>query len=254
MPYDLHTEADLTNLAKLAEYDTLIFPSFRNVPADKLAAIQDTLTTLVKNYHVGLITAGDFMTNDATGAALPGDSYARMKSLLDISRVDGAAGVNADIVAGTSGTPMMAGYTAGELIHQYTNIGTSFFTSTDGLGTTLASQVINGQTYNAVLATETGGHNVTVPGPATSLACRSTAPAMPRPGSPIASIAASTNSSTVRVERNECRSDNRASGSPRSSSGQSSSPSASVARPPKYCSAAWKLSGSVPWKPKIACL
>ena len=89
VPYDLLTEADLTDLAKLATYDTLIFPSFRNVPAAKVTAIQDTLTTLVKNYHVGLITAGDFMTNDATGAALPGDSYARMKALLDISRVDG---------------------------------------------------------------------------------------------------------------------------------------------------------------------
>ena len=55
---------------------------------------------------------------------------------------------------------MMAGYTAGELIHHYTTIGTSYFTSTDGLGTTLASQMVNGQTYNAVLATMTGGHNV----------------------------------------------------------------------------------------------
>src|SRR3954469_621247 len=160
VPYDLLTEADLTDLARLATYDTLIFPSFRNVPADKLAAIQDTLTTLVKNYHVGLITAGDFMTNDAAGAVLPGDAYIRMKALLDVSRVDGASGVNVDVVAGTSTNPMMAGYTAGELIHQYTAIGTSFFTSTDGLGTTLASQVINGQSYNAVLATTTGGHNV----------------------------------------------------------------------------------------------
>src|SRR4051812_3419538 len=72
VPYALLTEADLPDLARLAPYDTLIFPSFRNVPADKLTAIQDTLTTLVKNYHVGLITAGDFMTNDAAGGALPG--------------------------------------------------------------------------------------------------------------------------------------------------------------------------------------
>ena len=49
------------------------------------------------------------------------------------------AGVTVDVVAGTSANPVMAGYTAGELIHQYTNIGSSFFTSTDGLGTTLAS-------------------------------------------------------------------------------------------------------------------
>src|SRR4051794_14448117 len=160
VPYDLLTEADLTDLAKLATYDTLIFPSFRNVPAANLTAIQDTLTTLVKNYHVGLITAGDFMTNDAAGAALPGDSYARMKSLLDISRVSGASGVTVDVVAGSTTNAVMAGYTAGELIHQYTNAGTSYFTSTDGLGTTLASQIVNGQTFNAVLSTQTGGRNV----------------------------------------------------------------------------------------------
>ena len=82
VPDDLLTEADLTDLAKLASYDTEILPSFWNVPADKVTAIQDPLTTLVKNYHVGLITAGDFMTNDATRPrVLLGDSYARMKAL-----------------------------------------------------------------------------------------------------------------------------------------------------------------------------
>ena len=55
---------------------------------------------------------------------------------------------------------MMAGYTAGELIHQYTNIGTSYFTSTDGLGTTLASQDGQWSDLQRGLATETGGRNV----------------------------------------------------------------------------------------------
>ena len=85
VPFDILTEDDLTNLAKLVNYDTLIFPSFANVPAAKLAAIQDTLTTATQHYDVGLIAAGNFMTNDETGAALPGDSYARMKSLLGVS-------------------------------------------------------------------------------------------------------------------------------------------------------------------------
>ncbi|WP_238298730.1 polysaccharide deacetylase family protein, partial [Methylobacterium soli] len=160
VPYDLLTEADLTNLTKLAAYDTLIFPSFRNVPAANVAAITDTLTTLTKNYHVGLITAGDFMTNDANNAALPGDSYSRMKSLLDVSRVDGANAVNVNVTAAPTTNPVMAGYTANELIHQYNNISTSYFTSTDGLGTTLANQNVNGVNQIAVMATQTGGRNV----------------------------------------------------------------------------------------------
>ena len=44
-----------------------------------------------RQFGVGLITAGDFMTNDETGAALPGDSYARMKLLFDATRVIGRA-------------------------------------------------------------------------------------------------------------------------------------------------------------------
>ena len=161
VPFDLLTEADLTNLAKLASYDTLIFPSFRNVPADKLTAIQDTLTTLVKNYHVGLITAGDFMTNDETGAALPGDSYARMKSLLGVSRVDGASGVTVDVAARQHHQPRdgrLHRRRADPRLRRRPAPRTS--PAPSAWARTLASQVVNGQTYNAVLATETGGRNV----------------------------------------------------------------------------------------------
>lgn len=160
VPYDLLSESDLTDLSKLSNYDELIFPSFRNVSAAKVGAITDTLTALEKNYHVGIITAGDFMTNDEKNAPLSGDSYARMKALLDVSRVDGVNGVNVDVTAATTTNPVMTGYTAGESIHQYTNISTSYFTSTDGLGTTLANQTVNGQSHIAVMATQTGGKNV----------------------------------------------------------------------------------------------
>ncbi|MGE7416221.1 polysaccharide deacetylase family protein [Methylobacterium tarhaniae] len=157
--YDLLSEADLTNLSKLVNYDALVFPSFQNVPADKVGTITDTLTTLTKNYNVGIVTAGNFMTNDATGAALPGDSYARMKALLDVQLVGNASG-NVQVTAGSSTNPMMAGYTPNEVIRNYSGISTSFFTSADGLGTTLANQVVNGQSKAAVLATKTGGNNV----------------------------------------------------------------------------------------------
>ena len=41
--FDLLTEADLTDLAKLANYDALVFPSFTNVQAADVAAITNTL-------------------------------------------------------------------------------------------------------------------------------------------------------------------------------------------------------------------
>ena len=72
--FDLLTESDLTNLSKLASYDALIFPSFTDVHASDVVAITNTLVQATRQFGVGLITAGDFMTNDEAGAPLPGDS------------------------------------------------------------------------------------------------------------------------------------------------------------------------------------
>ena len=90
--FDLLTESDLTDLSKLANYDALVFPSFTNVQASDVAAITNTLVQATRQFGVGLITAGNFMTNDAAGAPLPGDSYARMKLLFDATRVTGGTG------------------------------------------------------------------------------------------------------------------------------------------------------------------
>jgi serralysin len=70
IPFDVISEADLTDLGRLSQYDALVFPSFRNVPTN-YEAIAQTLTRLVYDYDVSLITAGDFMTNDAAGNAMP---------------------------------------------------------------------------------------------------------------------------------------------------------------------------------------
>ncbi|HYH45634.1 MAG TPA: polysaccharide deacetylase family protein, partial [Thermoanaerobaculia bacterium] len=162
VPFDLLTEADLTNLANLASYDTLIFPSFANVPRAKFAAIQDTLTTTTQQYGVGIVAAGSFMTNDETGAALPGDSYARMKALLGV-QLEGWTGANAavHVAAHDVSHAVMQGYTAGETIRDYAAIGTQWFTAAVGSNATvLADQVVGGQAHNAVLATEAGSRNV----------------------------------------------------------------------------------------------
>lgn len=160
VPYDLLTEADLKDLSKLINYDALIFPSFQNVNKADLAVIQSTLDTAVYKYGVGLITAGNFMTNDETGAALAGDAYARMKSLLGVG-LQGSGSGEVVVKAGDVTHPVMNGYTAGEQIRDYASIGTQYFGDLTGGAKVLATQSINGgSAQNAVLATTTGGKNV----------------------------------------------------------------------------------------------
>jgi Ca2+-binding RTX toxin-like protein/peptidoglycan/xylan/chitin deacetylase (PgdA/CDA1 family) len=159
VPFDVLSENDLTDLSKLVDYETIVFPSFSNVPADKVAAIEANLTSAVYDYGIGLVTAGDFMTNDATGAALPGDSYSRMKTLLDISRVGGGTG-DVTVRANDVTHAAMDGYQPDEVIRTDAGIGYSYFEGISQPGAVLADQTVGGQTYNAVLATETGGRNV----------------------------------------------------------------------------------------------
>ena len=58
-----------------AEYSALIFPDMENVQSSQVASIASALSHVVYDYHVPIITAGNFLTNDQTGAALPGNAY-----------------------------------------------------------------------------------------------------------------------------------------------------------------------------------
>ena len=166
-PFDILTEDDLTSLAKLVNYDTLVFPSFANVPLAKLAAIRGNLETVVYQYGTGLITAGNFMTNDETGASLAGNAYATMKALLGLDRVDGGNFSEIAVTAAATTNPVMTGYAAGELIRDYlqpgtatVGVGTQWFTPVTAEATVLANQTIAAVSHPAVIATVTGGRNV----------------------------------------------------------------------------------------------
>ncbi|MGZ8196781.1 MAG: type I secretion C-terminal target domain-containing protein [Burkholderiales bacterium] len=161
VPYDVLTEADLTNLAKLAGYDALLFPSFSNVQSSEVTAIENTLRLAVQHFNVGLVTAGNFMTNTETGAALPGDAYARMKSLFGLQLVTGGFPADVTINAADVTHPVMQDYSPSELIHTYDDTGWLAFTPVTGTqAQVLAMQSVAGQTYDAVVATTTGGRNV----------------------------------------------------------------------------------------------
>lgn len=162
VPYDILSESDLTDLAKLASYDALLFPNFSHVQASQLTAIENTLKLATQNYDVSLIASGNFMTNSETGAALPGDSYARMKALFGLQLVGGGFPADVTVNAGDIAHPVMQDYAANELIHSYTGAGWLAFAPIAGVGSSvLATQTVGGQSYGAVTATTTnGGRNV----------------------------------------------------------------------------------------------
>ncbi|KQM65512.1 cadherin [Sphingomonas sp. Leaf17] len=160
VPFDILTEDDLTNIATLAKYDSIVFPSFRNVDAAKADVIAQTLEQATKQFGIGLVAAGEFMTNGADGSALAGDSYSRMKLLFDATRVTGGFPADVTLKATDASGLVLDGYADGQVIHQYTGVGWNAFASVSGTGKTIATETINGQTYSAAIATQTGGRNV----------------------------------------------------------------------------------------------
>ncbi|CAN7360536.1 M10 family metallopeptidase C-terminal domain-containing protein [Devosia sp. LjRoot3] len=162
IPFDLVSETDLADLSKMVNYDAIVFPSFRNVPANH-QAIYDVLTKLVYQYDVSLIAAGDFMTNDAANASLPNNAYERMQTLFGLNRTGGESGVTVNIEATPTGHAITEGYGANGAIHTYTGAATSYFSAANpnaGSVSVIAEQVVNGTTHGAVLGTVTGSRNV----------------------------------------------------------------------------------------------
>jgi Ca2+-binding RTX toxin-like protein len=159
VPFDVLGEADLTDIAKLKEYDAIIFPSFRNVAADKATAIENALKAAVFSYGVGLVAAGDFMTNDQTGAPLAGDPYARMKTLLGVAPAGYGTG-DVALTAHTGAHSAMDGYQAGEAIKTYAGVGYAYYQPVAAGGAVLVDQSAGGATHAAVQTTLTGGRNV----------------------------------------------------------------------------------------------
>ena len=160
VPFDLLTEADLLNPAALAGYDAIVFPGFSHVKGAQVAAITTSLTTAVRDYGLDLIAAGNFMTNDETGAAIAGDSYARMKSLLGVTLEGFGATSGVTLRATASTNPILDSYGDNQVVGTYGNTSYLNFTDTTGTGQILFEQVVTGGTHAAVIATTTAGRNV----------------------------------------------------------------------------------------------
>jgi hypothetical protein len=162
LPFDLLSEDDLIHIDKIKNYKTLIFPSFSNIKISQLVAVEQTLNLAVNEYNVGIITAGNLLTNDETGAAIAGDSYSRMKSLMGVGRTSGAGPIDADYKISTITHPITSGeYRTGEVNKSYNSIFTDYFSPTGNHPSTIvATQTFNGAaTKNALITIDNGGRH-----------------------------------------------------------------------------------------------
>jgi serralysin len=157
IPFDVLSTDDLKDMNKVVQYDTLVFPSFQHVAQSDLPVLQENLERAVFQYGISLVTAGNFMTNNENGDPLA-DAYSRMRTLLNLQpEAFGSSTISLNTVA----NPILQGYAAGETVRSYNPMGWNAFNSVDPTKTTvLANQTVNNGTYNAVVATTTGGNNV----------------------------------------------------------------------------------------------
>ena len=162
LPFDLLTEDDLLDLSKITKYKTIVFPYFANVKTSLLPGIEQNLNTAVSQYNVGIVTAGNLMTNSETGASLPGDAYARMKSLMGVTRIDGGGPFTINYKISNSAHPVTSDeFAFNEVLKNYTNSFTDYFVATGAYSSNiLATQDISGVgTKNALIVTENGGRH-----------------------------------------------------------------------------------------------
>lgn len=163
IPFDLLTEDDLLDINKVTRYQTLVFPNFSHVDLNELAEIESNLLLASKFYDVGIVTAGDFLTNQADGPSLSGDAYSRMKNLLGVQREDGISAKPAIIRIAEVEHPMTKGeYQFGEAVLNYGSAFSGYFSTTNTYPTSLIAtmHVDDLGVKNAVLATTSGGRNV----------------------------------------------------------------------------------------------
>ena len=160
--YDVIDESQLTNINNLIGYDALIFPAMADVNTAQLPAIMSTLTSAVYNYHIGIITSGDFLTNDQTGAPLPGNHTPTWRPCWVSPGASGGNSGTVTVTANDVSNPIMSGYTAGQVIQTYTNEGYTAYQGVPGVTSdVLVNQNVTGVgTLPGVVETTTGGTNV----------------------------------------------------------------------------------------------
>ncbi len=89
---------------------------------------------------------GNFLTNDQTGAALPGESYIRMKAILGVKLEGAGATAGVDLNAVDEAHPVSDLYDSNELVGHYNSTSHQSFVDVTGTGHVVFTQTVDGPT------------------------------------------------------------------------------------------------------------
>lgn len=159
IPFTLLHQDALTDIQQIKDFDVLFIPYMSSVPAAMLPAIEDTLTKAIYHYGIGIITAGNFLTNEAGGAPLPGDSYVRMKRLLGVTLEAGIGPADFSVHAGGD-HPVLRGYHSGELLVNYSAGYVQQYARYRSVAHSLATVVTADRSYDGVWAVSSASRSV----------------------------------------------------------------------------------------------
>lgn len=166
IPFVLLSQSDLLDLNNIVNLDALVFPGFQWVNLDQLKPLERNLKLALSHYGMGTIVAGDWLTNDEEGGALPGNPYERMMEFLGVRRSVGGLVPALSVISTNNQHPMTRGYELFEDVLMYQSTFYSGFEPFGEVGVVevLAEQIIGHgdeeEVYNALIATENRGRHL----------------------------------------------------------------------------------------------
>ncbi len=165
IPYTLLHESDLADINKIKDLDVLFLPYFANLPAAAMQEVEDTLVRAVYHYNIGLITSGNFLTNDENGNAHSGDSYARMKHVLGLT-LDGYFGPEDHSIRAGTGHPILRSYAPGEVLGNYAAGYMQYYKRHFSVAQSFVDVLNSTSSHKVAWSVELGGRSVHFSSPA----------------------------------------------------------------------------------------
>ncbi|RVU29701.1 polysaccharide deacetylase family protein [Neptunomonas marina] len=159
IPFDLINAAELTQSEQLKRYSAILMPNLSHIQADWREAIEASLAEATAA-GVSLITAGNFLTNDADGNVLAGNPYRATENLLQLSYSQYFGGVAASVTTSAAPHPVIDQYGTNQAVVDY---GQLWFNSYQPLTThahDLVSVAVNGSTVTGGWALDHGDYRV----------------------------------------------------------------------------------------------
>lgn len=148
VPFDLLDEAALASTADLLSYDAIVIPSFSYVQSSERDAIVNRLKEAQTN-GIGIIAAGEFLSQDATGTAFT-DYSGAMAEVLGVQPSVFLSEVSAVVRIADNTHPISQTYQANEEIMTFEQAWFPHFVPVEGAqATQLTIAKSNGVDYNA---------------------------------------------------------------------------------------------------------